>query len=86
MNSINLTEDKLQYLKEHNFIKFDKEEIRKELKVKNYSDEHIETLLKKFTYYRMMPCGEKMYYSTDYLSSNSIQKINEQWEKITEQL
>ena len=81
-NNIILDQNKLQYLREHGFVKFDKKAIRKELEDENHSKEYINNWLKKYKYCRLMSDGQKMFYSEEYLNLNSIEEIEASFLKI----
>ena len=77
-----MEQSKLQYLKNNSYIEFDKEEIRKELKDKRYSDECIERWINKYKYYRLMSDGQKMFYSEEYTENHTIEEIEKAFQKI----
>ncbi|WP_058953191.1 hypothetical protein [Clostridium tyrobutyricum] len=84
MDELNIDKSKLKYLGKNGYVVFDKQEIRKELELKNiYPDEYIENWMRKFKYYRLMSDGKKMFYSDEYIKNHTIEEIETAFQKIS---
>jgi hypothetical protein len=75
-----MDEEKLQWLKNNGYVKFDKDEAYRDvLKCNAMPAEYINDWLSKYKYYRRMLGGRRMYYSEAYLRSHTITELNRLW-------